>query len=226
EDQLRHLKFQFALYGINLSQRPVPQVSGGYAPPVAPVQVAVPASSPEPAAYVPAAEPVSDASTPAPAAGGKKEPSNVKQSMQKAGSAGTQAQGCMSSLAGILRILGRLLPGPLGQPFRKISQQMTAGQNVARHVTQKPGQVMRQTNQLRRHAAQITPTQSKTSATPSSTPAPATSNVAPAGVVDTVGPAVKSPPPQAIPSAPAAAPSGKQQKRRGKGYHTAANPAH
>lgn len=137
------LSFQFILDGVSLSRPAAPPGMVGPVPPRG-AQV-TPAPSPPPAA------PGGAPATHSEGYGG------ARQTIDKARSAGQEAQGCAYAIAGIFSTLSYLLPGSAGRSVARLGQTISAGQGRVRQATNVPVRLARTAGQLQSQVGQLAP---------------------------------------------------------------------
>jgi hypothetical protein len=140
------LRFQFALYGANLPQRPVPQVNW-----VAPK--AAPGIYQTTGATVAAPGPSGAAPPPAE----KKGRGAAGEMMGKAQAKGDQARGCVWTIAEMLDTLAYLLPGSAGTSVSRLSQRLTRSQAVVERTPRTPTQMARSAKYLGGQVSELAP---------------------------------------------------------------------
>jgi len=137
------LSFQFVLDGVSLLQ---PAAPPGMVDPVLPRQAQV-ALTPTPSPASPVGAPTTHS----------EERGSTRQTIDKARSAGQEAQGCAYAIAGILSTLSYLLPGSAGRSVARVGQTISAGQGRVRQATYVPTRLARTAGQLQSQVGQLTP---------------------------------------------------------------------
>jgi hypothetical protein len=144
EEASAALSFQFMLDGVSLLQPAAPPER------VDPVPLQRPQVAPAPA--LPVGAPVTRSEG----------QGSARQTIDKARSAGQEAQGCAYAIAGILSTLSYLLPGSAGRSVARVGQTISTGQGRLRQATNVPTRLARTAGQLQSQVGQLTPSGSRT----------------------------------------------------------------